>query len=174
MDQFVWQSFTWFDVAIVGVILLSILISIFRGFLREAISLATWVVAILAALKFAAPVGRYFESFISVEIVRYILAFIIIFFVIVILGIIVNVFVGMFVKKTGLSLLDRIVGSAFGVARGILVIGVVLMFLHVSPYQDAKWLTASKLAPCFQGLVTWLESFLPEKKPEMANFKVSQ
>ena len=55
----------WFDLVIIGVIALSALISLIRGFVKESISLVTWVVAGLLALRYYAPMADLLEPFIN-------------------------------------------------------------------------------------------------------------
>lgn len=163
MTNIHWYSLNWFDWTIIGVILLSMIVSFFRGFLREAVSLITWIAAVLVGLKFATPLSEEFVAHIESATLRYLLAFLCIFFVILIIGFLVNVIIKYLVDKTGIGIIDRLVGVVFGAARGILAVGVILMFLQVSPAGDSAWWKNSNMVVRFRPLVSWLNSFLPEK-----------
>lgn len=163
-------QFNWFDFVILAVIFLSIIVSFFRGFLREAISLITWLIAIIVALKFAGPLGNELSSHIESASLRFIIAFVILFFGVLIAGLIVNLIIKLLVEKTGMGFFDRLLGGLFGAARGILLVAIVLMFLYVTKFQDETWLKQSKLTPHFQPLVSWLSSFVPKQINDVANW----
>jgi len=151
------------DYVLMGLIAFSIVISFFRGFLKEAISLLTWFLAFVLALKFAPDVGPLLHPFISHDKTRYIVAAIILFIVVMIAGMIVNKLVHMLVTTSGLGLLDKILGIVFGAARGILLVVILLLVINASPYDDAKWLQSSQLAPCFQGIVKRFDKMVPKE-----------
>lgn len=155
-------DFTWVDYAVLGMIAVSMLISFFRGFVREAVSLAIWIVAVIAALKFAAPVGDLFQAHMASASMRFAVAFIAIFLVIIIIGMIINAIVRMLIDKTGLSIIDRLLGLIFGFARGVLLIAMVLMFVNMSALAKNQDIKKSWAVQTMQPLVAWLDGFVPE------------
>ncbi len=164
------EHLNWFDFVIVAVIILSVVISFFRGFLREAISLITWIMGVLVALKFAPRVSELMQSFIHASTLRYLVAFIILFALVFIFGFIINMLVKRLVDVSGLGIVDRVFGIVFGAARGLIAVGVVLMFIGVTPMEDARWATTSQLASEFTPMVVWLDSFLPEQLQEVSQW----
>jgi len=159
------MSLNWFDIGIVAVVLLSIVISFFRGFLRETISLITWVVGLFVAIRFAPTVSNWLSTIIAIEILRYVIAFVILFMLIFIVGLLANMTIKRGVDVSGLSVVDRLLGGIFGAARGILLVAVVLMFMTMSTFKNnAMAMTAdSKLTPSFMPIVAWLDGFLPQE-----------
>lgn len=153
----------WLDFVIIAIIILSIFISFFRGFLREAMSLITWIMGVLVALKFASRVSDLLPTFVHSSMLRYLIAFVALFIAVFILGFIVNIIVKRLIDMTGLTIVDRVLGIIFGSARGLIAVGVILMFISMSSMQKESWVTSSQLAPEFIPLVTWLDSFLPEQ-----------
>ncbi len=159
-----WYSFNWIDYLIIGVVLLSLLIGVIRGFICELISLITWIVALLLAFKFAHPLANHLSSWIDSATARYFVAFAIIFIVILIIGITINVLIRTMVwHRTGVPFTDRLLGLVFGFARGILIIALVLLFVQVSVLKNEPEVKESQLIPQFKGLVGWLRRVLPEK-----------
>lgn len=163
MNAIHWYDFNWFDIAIIIVVALSMFVSFFRGFIREAVSLITWIVALILALKFASLLGDQFVSFISSPSLRYTIAFLIIFLVVLLLGSFLNMLIRYLVDKTGIGFFDRLLGVIFGTARGILLVAVVIMLLQVSGLKDEKWLKESQLTDRLQPLITWLSSYVPQQ-----------
>ncbi|MCH9769292.1 MAG: CvpA family protein [Gammaproteobacteria bacterium] len=162
MNNF-WHSFSWFDFVIIGIALFSIIISFFRGFLREVISLIVWILAFILALKFAPIFSQQLTGLIDGENLRYLLAFGIIFVVVIIVGAVFNLVVKSIVSKVGFGALDKLLGIIFGFARGVFVVAIIIMFIDVSSLSKHSWYTESDLVPQFKPLVVWLDKLLPDK-----------
>lgn len=106
----------WIDYVIIGIIGFSALVSLIRGFVREALSLVTWGCAFFVASHFYTYLAVYFTRF-EDEIVRNGIAIGILFIATLIVGAIVNYVISSLVERTGLSGTDRVLGSVLGTAR---------------------------------------------------------
>lgn len=157
------QQFNWVDYTFIGLIAFSALISLIRGFVREAVSLVTWIVAAYVALRFTNILASNLVNYIHTPSFRVGVAFGILFITILIIGGLVNFLFSQLVEKTGLSGTDRLLGLIFGVARGVLLIGVLVLLGNLMNFTQAPWWKASQLIPHFQGLAAWLKSFVPEQ-----------
>ena len=150
------------DVIILFVIFLSALFSLLRGFVKEAISLTTWIAAIWIATTFSAKLAVMLPEGIESEAVRLSVAFGLFFIVTLMLGALVNVVVANFVKKTGLSGADRIFGVFFGFLRGLLIIVVFVVVGSFTPLPEQEWWQSSNLLERFEKLSYMLKPYFPE------------
>ena len=143
---------TWVDLLILGLIGLSMTISLFRGFVKEAFSLATWIIGIWVALVFADELAALVEPWIPMPSVRVIGSFAILFLVVLILGAWVNYLVSQLVKKTGLSGTDRMLGTIFGIARGIVIVAILVLVAGLTVLPQDGWWQQSMFMPHFEQL----------------------
>ncbi len=147
----------WVDFVIIGIIAISAIVSFFRGFLREALSLLIWVVAIWMAVMFYPAV----EPMIPQEwglpaTVRMALAGAAILLGVLIIGGIVTWALGSFLDKTGMSGTDRVIGVFFGGLRGIILVAIAIIIVGLVPaIADNSYWKQSKLVPHFQPLADW-------------------
>lgn len=155
----------WVDLAILAVIALSAVIGFFRGFLREAIGLATWILAFYLAFVFAEPGALWLERWISVASARLAVAFGVIFIVVLVLGAIVNYIIGRLVNQTGFAGTDRAIGGLFGVLRGVAVLVVLVLLAGVTPVPRDNWWQQSIFVGHLQSGAVWVRGFLP---PDLA------
>jgi len=132
---------TWLDIAVVGVLAVSVAGGIWRGFIREVISLAGWVLAFLAANAVAGPLGDALPTSISSPEVRVLAAFLIVFIFTLSLATLAGMLFSKLLKAAGLGGLDRTLGGMFGLARGV----VILLALTV-----AAGLTAAPRHPLWK------------------------
>lgn len=149
------------DYFILGVIGLSMLISLRRGFVREVLSLAAWIAASFMAFSFMDTGAAYLVDYISVPSVRIILAFSGLFLITLFLGGLVNLAMGHMIERTGLSSTDRMVGIIFGVLRGVTIISILVLLAGLTSLPEDPWWDQSLLLSHFQPLALWLRDFLP-------------
>lgn len=149
------------DFIILFVLLISLLISVFRGFVKESISLGTWFAAAYIGLTFANKLASLMPASIAQPSLRIGISFAILFIVTMIIGTALKFLLGRFVDKTGLSSTDRAVGALFGLLRGVLIICIIIIIAELTPITQDSWWQSSVLIPHFAKLVAWLDPFLP-------------
>ena len=150
-----------FDWIIVGVLALSTLMSLRRGFVREALSLGTWIVAFVIARQFHEPMSQLLEAQITDVLMRSIAAFAVLFIGTLLLGAALAFLLGALINATGLSSTDRLLGMVFGLARGALIATVAIGLLNLTPLIHDSWYTDSSLTPHFEIMAQWaLEQLL--------------
>jgi membrane protein required for colicin V production len=160
----------WLDLFIIGVIAISAVISLFRGFTKEAISLATWVLAFWLALSFSSKLAGTLHGTIDSPTARIAVAFAILFVVTVILGGIVNFLVAQLVEKTGLNGTDRALGVVFGVLRGGLIVVILVMLAGLTTLPSESWWNDSKFISGFEDGAVWLKGYVPENMAKEISF----
>lgn len=133
------NALIWIDWVIIALIAVSTLISLKRGFVKEALSLVTWVAAFILARTFHPQMQSLLESTVETPMVRLIAAFAILFFGTLIIGAIINNMISHLVRATGLTATDRVLGMGFGLLRGVVVVIVAIALTRYTPLSDDTW-----------------------------------
>ena len=150
----------WIDYAILAIVGISTLISLVRGFVKEAVSLVIWISAFFIASHFYVNLASLLTN-ISDQVLRNAAAIAILFITTLILGALVNYLIGQLVSKTGLSGTDRLLGLVFGALRGVLITSAVLFFMDAfTPASSTAWWASSQLIPVFTLIVEWFFEYL--------------
>lgn len=160
----------WIDYTFLGLILISSVIGFFRGFIREAFSLLVWMIAIWVGLTFSREFSSLLETVISYPSARIAASFAILFFVTLILGALISYLLGELVRKTGLTGTDRFIGMIFGIARGLVVVAIMVMLAGLTPLPEDSWWKQSELIPPFQALAVWLRDHIPSGMAGYVNY----
>lgn len=146
----------WADWTLVAIIAISSLISIKRGFVKEAISLAIWALAFFIAVAFDDRLAVLLQGLIDSASLRVLISFVALFAATLVVGSMVNYLLGELVRMTGLSGTDRLFGMAFGLARGIIVVMAVLILVpSIFPVHQDRWWQQSLLIPHFLLMEQW-------------------
>ena len=143
----------WIDIVILGIVLLSALISVARGFVKEMLSLVAWIAAFFVTLYLYGNLSSLI-TFVDNSLARNAIAIFVLFFgTLIIIGF-VNMTLTAIIKRTGLSGTDRLLGMVFGAARGIIILlfmGSVLVFLEnmdlLQSISRESWYKNSLLLP---------------------------
>lgn len=138
---------TFIDYVLIAILLVSTVVSLFRGFLTEAISLAAWVVAIWAAWKFGPAVAGALEGSIDSLTARLWGARSLLLVGVLLAGGLLNWMVNGLLQKSGLSGVDRAIGTLFGFARGVVLASLLVVVLDLVDFSVTAWWQDSKLIP---------------------------
>nr|WP_304665133.1 CvpA family protein [Pseudomonas tremae] len=152
--------FTPVDWAILGIVAISALISLKRGFVKEALSLTTWIIAGVVAWMFGAGLSQYLVNYIETPSARVIASCTILFVATLLVGAMVNFLIGELIRVTGLSGTDRFLGMVFGAARGGLLVVVAVGLLSLGPVQQDQWWQQSRLVPKFLMVADWSKNLI--------------
>lgn len=155
------QSISTLDWLIIAVILLSSLLSLKRGFVKEVLSLVTWVVAFVVAVKFSDSLQTLLIDQVQNDQIRYIVAFASLFIATLVIGALVSFVLGSLIQVTGLSSTDRVLGMLFGFARGSLIVVAFVSLLSLSPaIEKAEFWKSSQLVPQLVVMKDWVREML--------------
>ncbi len=152
----------WVDYLILGTVGLSTAFGIWRGFVKEALSLAAWVLAFWAALAYGSTLTHKLEGSVGAGGFASVLAFLLLFVGVLVIGAVINHFLGKSIQAAGLAGFDRVLGGAFGLVRGVGLVAILLLFagqLHAD--RSDSW-RHSKFLPYFKPVVGWLRSHLDD------------
>jgi len=163
----------WIDYVLISIVGISTLISLLRGFVREAFSLAVWVLAFWVSWTFFREISFQLQGYIETPSVRLGVSFALLMIASLALGGMVNYLFIQLIDKTGLSGSDRFIGMIFGAARGILLICVLVLVAGLTPFPSDPWWKASQLIPYFEDLAIWMRDLLPPDVAEYFKFEQS-
>ena len=155
------MAFAWIDVVILALIALSAILSLFRGFVREAVALATWLVALMVSMAFYEDLAVILSQWISTPSAQKVTAFAVLFVCVLLLGAIVNYLAGRLVDKTGLTGTDKMLGIVFGVARGGVIVAILVLLAGLTPLPQDPWWQDSQFLGYFEEFAMWMRNYLP-------------
>lgn len=162
------QSISTLDWLIIAVVVLSSLLSLKRGFVKEVLSLVTWVVAFIVAVKFTDPLQTLLLEQVQNDQIRYIVAFISLFIASLIVGALVSFVLGSLIQVTGLSSTDRVLGMLFGFTRGGLIVIAFVSLLSLSPaVEKMEFWQSSQLVPQLVIMKDWAREMLGKGSESM-------
>lgn len=160
----------WIDYAIVALIVISSVIGLMRGLVKEVFSLLLWVLAIWVGLNFSREGAVFLPAMITSPTARMASAFAVLFLLTLIIGSLISYLLGELIEKTGLTGSDRFAGMIFGIARGLLVVTLVIMLAGLTPIPEESWWKESLLIPPFQSLAIWLQANMPDGLVDYINY----
>ena len=162
---------TIFDYVVLGAIALSVLIGAWRGVVSEMLALAAWVVAFLVARDQAAHVAAWLAEQITDPGIRLAAAFVIVFVGVLILFAVARLLVSRLLSAVGLGTLDRLLGAAFGVLRGLVVVLIGVMLAGMTTLPRAGWWRTALFAPPLETAVIAAKPWLPAEAAKRIRFE---
>ena len=151
------------DLFILAVVLASTLYGLMRGFVREAVSLVSWVAGIWAAWVFGPMVEPHLGGLLADPAVRPWVGRAVVLLAVVLLGAFIGLVLGHFTRSLGLGMLDRTIGILFGFARGMVLVGVIVICGELLHLNHERWWSHSKLIPYGETMGDWLRAMVGEQ-----------
>ncbi len=147
------------DNLILAVIAISSAFGVRRGFIKEIMSLLSWIAALLVSRVYSVSLASILENLIDNPSVRYVIAFSVLFVIIIMLGTLLNHLMTKLLVVPGLKTIDRLLGAVFGVARGTVIVMVFLFVLNVF-VSESEWWQQSTLIPYGMVLIEESQFFI--------------
>ena len=151
------------------VLLLSMALGAWRGLVYEVLSLVNWVVAFVLARLFALDAAQLLPMSGASAAMRYAAGFLLVFVLVLVAGGLLTVLIKKLTAAVGLSPIDRTLGAMFGATRGVVLLLLATVVVHLTPIKDsASWqesagarLAGVTLKGLKPALPRDLEKFLP-------------
>lgn len=148
------------DYIILGVLAVSMLLGMYRGFVRESIALLAWLGGLWLAWRYASLVEPFLGGALSDPPVSIWAARVIILVATVLVGWLIAAILGYLLRHSGLSLIvDRLLGMLFGLLRGAVVIAALILLAQFARLDEVKWWKRSVLMPYATEFSAWIEAF---------------
>jgi len=156
---------TLLDILLLVVMLVSGLLAMVRGFMREVLSIAAWGIAAIAAVAFSGRLIPVVKSYVSLgDTAVNVIAAAIIFLVVLLIVSIITVRISDMILDSRVGALDRTLGFLFGLGRGLIIVVVAFLFFAwlVPPKAQPVWVQNAKSKVVLQSTGEWLMSMLPD------------
>jgi membrane protein required for colicin V production len=151
------------DWIFVAVLVISFVVGAWRGLVYELLSLANWIVAFVLAQWLAPDAAHYLPLANATEVVRYAAGFVVVFVAALFMGGLVAFLVRKLVAAVGLRPVDRVLGAAFGVARGVVVLLALTVVVGMTPLAKSPWWQESDGVGVATVVLKGLKPVLPEE-----------
>ncbi len=135
------------DYLIIALVLLSAIVGLARGLLREAIALVTWIIALLVAWHYAPLLEPYLGGLLGSPQVRTWAARTVLLILVLLVGAGIGAITDHLVRLSIFSGTDRFLGFVFGVLRGVVILGVLILFGEMLRLDGERWWHQSVLIP---------------------------
>ncbi len=150
------------DILIAVIVVLSVIVGFARGFVKEAISIASLLIAIWAALFLGPRVGTIADDWVSSAELQIWFGRILVFAVVLAIGGLLGWGVSKLVRLSILSGMDRVLGMAFGFCRAALLVGVLVIGGQFAGFDNDKWWQDSVLIPYGEAIAQWIGVMAPK------------
>lgn len=152
----------WVDGIVIAIILLSAVVGLARGLLREVMSLAVWVAAAGVGYLYHKGVAAALTPYIAQPTARLAVAFAVLALGVLIVGAILGALLGALIDKaTVLRWTDRLLGLLFGAARGGVLVAMAVYLAALTPMADEPWWQESRAIVQCKTAADWLISKVP-------------
>jgi len=153
---------------VLGILLVSGLLATYRGFLNETLSIVAYAVSAVGAVVFAPLLQPLAHSIVGPDWLAKILSYVALFLVLLIPLSFVSFRISESVQGSAIGPLDRSLGFVFGVARGLVIVGLAyLVFSMLAPPKDQPgWITEARLLPVVKGTADVLRSLGHHKEKD--------
>lgn len=162
---------TVFDYAVILIIVLSVMLSIIRGAVREVLSLAAWVLAFWAAQIYTVEFAVLLPDTLSNPSLRLMTGFALVFLTVLVVMSLVAILCSKLVKASGLSVADRSLGAVFGLARGFLMVLILVLMGGLTSLPKQPMWKDALFSSQLEKVATYVKTWLPEGLSKRINYQ---
>lgn len=161
---------TYFDYFVIAVIVISLLLGLWRGMIGEIIALTAWVLAFIAAREWGGEVAGFLTR-IADPAIRLLVAWTLIFIAVLALMALLRLLLRSLLKALGLTITDRLLGLLFGLARGALILLVLVAAGGMTSLPNEHWWRGAQFAPPLETAVLAGRPWLPSEVAKRIQFR---
>jgi membrane protein required for colicin V production len=142
------------------ILLLSGTVGYFRGFIRESIALLSWLVGLWVAWRFAYVINPWLGGALAEPGIREWMGRAIMLLIVLLAGSLVGSVVAHFARRAvGLAAMDRLLGAVFGLVRGVVIVGLLVLAGRAAELNNEPWWSETKSMPAAESVANWLEDY---------------
>lgn len=156
------ELFNWFDWTIITIVGISTLYGLFRGFVKEALTVTAWALAAWLAYFYAEPLSQYLEPQIETASMRIALMVLAVFMAVLVSSSLIRVILRYFINCIGLAGLDYLLGAIFGVLRGVAISMLLMIILMNLGFSHDPWWKKSYMVKRISEVMEVLSDHLPD------------
>ena len=153
IDQIIWV-----DAVVIAVLVLSFGLGVFRGIVREVLSLSSWIVSIWIAYLYGDNLAIMIVPWIESERLSGLIGYVLVFVAVLVLLSLAGALLFKLFRSVGLSGTDRCLGGLLGCLRGLVIVTVLLFMVEWTPATGQAWFRESQIVPYFEAPLTWFKS----------------
>lgn len=154
------------DYVLIGLLVVSALVGIFRGLIREALSLIVWILAIWVAARFGDRLAPLSARWLADPLWQLWAGRLVVFIGVLLAGSLLAWLIGYLVSNSVITGTDRMLGMLFGLARGVVLAGLLAIALEIAGFGNESWWRQSKLIPYATAVGAELRSAAQEQLAE--------
>ncbi|KTD41548.1 CvpA family protein [Legionella parisiensis] len=155
------MQFQWVDLIFIIIIGLSSITGLLRGFIKEAIALGVWILAVWAGYHYSGSLNPYLQPYIQDQSIRTIIGFVIVVLGVLIAGGIANAILGLFLRGSGLGAMDKVLGGIFGFSRGVFILSLIFSILSMTSLPYQQYVQGSRVYNQLLPVISWISGSLP-------------
>ncbi len=153
---------TVFDYVVSGIFIVSVILSILRGFVREGLSIAGWIVAFIAASSYASVMERFLPVEIVGETLRNAIAFVVTFLAVLLITALATMLLSALIKGIGLGFIDRLLGSVFGFIRALVIVILLVLMAGLTTIPSQGFWHQAALSRPLEAIAIQVLPWLPD------------
>ncbi|HIO17977.1 MAG TPA: CvpA family protein [Gammaproteobacteria bacterium] len=158
LDSINLDQIVWVDAVVLAAIVLSLGLGIFRGLVREILSLSSWIISIWLAYVYGDDLAIVVVPWVESERLSGLIGYVVVFVTVLVLLSLVGALLLKLFRIAGLSGTSRLLGGLFGFLRGLVIVTVLLFSAEWTPATSQAWFRDSQIVPYFDVPLTWFKS----------------